>query len=224
MSGNGQRTLVVRERGGVIRTVVIGAFLIALGVLIAHAIPTLNPFATEKVDRSPPAILRSIAKLSEYRAATANLQQVVDVEQDARYLPSFLKGSKSLLVAAGRVDAMVDFSQLGNGAVAVSDDRRSAVVTLPAPRLTKPQLDFEHSHVYSRDRGLIDRVEGVFQDNPTEDRPLFLEAEKKMTGAAAADGGVLDAARANTRSMLTGLLRGLGFTSVTVKFASPLAV
>src|SRR4051812_16996750 len=182
---------ILAAMSGLLRTLIVGGFLIGVGMLVAVAIPSLNPFATRTVDRSPPAVLRSISKLSEYRAATAHLQQVVDIEQDAKYLPSFLKGSKSLLVAAGRVDAVVDFSALRAGAIAVSDDRRSAVIPLPAPRLSKPQLDLEHSRVYDRDRGLVDRVEGVFEDNPTEDRSLYIEAEHKMAGAAAADGGVL---------------------------------
>src|SRR3954471_17584101 len=103
------RRIVIRERGGFVRTAFIVVALVAGGWLLASAIPSLNPFHTETIDRSPPAVLKSISKLSEYRAATAHLQQIVDVEEDAKYLPSFLKGSKTILVAAGAVDASVDF-------------------------------------------------------------------------------------------------------------------
>jgi hypothetical protein len=208
-------------RRGLTRTALLAAALVAAGWLLAGAIPSLNPFHTETIDRSPPAVLKAISRLSEYRAASAHLEQIIDIEQDAKYLPSFLKGQKTLLVAAGSVDASIDFSHLGPGAIKVSDDRRTAVITLPAPHLSKPQLDLDRSRVYDRDRGLIDRVTSVFQDSPTEDRSLFILAERKLAGAAAADGGVLTAAKANTRAMLTQLLRALGFRSVTVRFTAP---
>lgn len=221
MGADGDRRIIIRQRGGLARTGLVVVALLAAGWLLAGAIPSLNPFHTETVDRSPPAVLKSISKLSEYRAASAHLEQIVDIEEDAKYLPSFLKGSKTLLVAAGSVDAVVDFSQVKGDAVVVSKDRRSATITLPAPRLSKPQLDLARSRVYDRDRGLLDRVESVFEDSPTEDRTLLVLAERKLAAAAAADRGVLTAAEANTRAMLTQLLRGLGFTRVTVRFAAP---
>jgi hypothetical protein len=212
------RRIVIQQRGGLARTVLVVVVLVAAGWLLAHALPSLNPFHTETIDRSPPAVLKSISKLNEYRAATAHLEQIIDIEEDAKYLPSFLKGSKTLLVAAGSVDAVVDFSALKGDAIVISGDRRTATITLPAPRLSKPQLDLERSRVYDRDRGLLDRVESVFEDSPTEDRTLLLRAQQKLTAAAAADRGVLTAAEDNTRAMLTQLLRGLGFTHVTVRF------
>jgi hypothetical protein len=209
---------VVVKGGGFFRMLVVGTFLIGVGLLLAVAIPSLNPFRSETIDRSGPAVLRSISRLNEYRAASANLEVVVDVEEDIALLPGFIKGSKTLLVAAGRVDAKVDFSGLRGSALKVSEDRRSVEIVLPAPTLADPQLDLERTRVFDRERGLFDRVESVFEDSPTSDRELLLLAEKKLAAAARADGGVLTAAEENTRQMLTGLLRGLGFEHVTVGF------
>jgi hypothetical protein len=197
------------------------AALLGAGALLLDQLPSLNPFATETKDRSQPALLKSLERLSDYRAASARMQVVVDVEKDAKLLPSFLLGEKTLLVAAGNVDASVDFSRLDRRALRVSDDRRSVVVTLPQPRLSKPRLDLSRTRVFDRDRGLLDRVGGVFSDNPTEERSLLLLAERKLAAAARADSGVIGAARRNTRQMLDGLLRGLGFTRVSVRFAKP---
>src|SRR5215212_8623015 len=132
-----ERRIVIKQRGGLARTALVVVALVAGGWLLASAIPSLNPFHTETIDRSPPAVLKSISKLSEYRAATAHLEQIIDVEEDASYLPSFLKGTKTLLVAAGSVDAVVDFSGVKGDAIVVSKDRRSATITLPSPRLSK---------------------------------------------------------------------------------------
>lgn len=197
------------------------AALIAVVLVAVGGLPDLNPFKTETVDRSQPAVLRSIEKLTEYRASTANLQVIVDVERDTGLIPSWLKGERSLVVAAGRVDAVVDFSRLGEDAVELSDDGRAATITLPPPRLATPQLDLERTRVYDRDRGLIDRVEGVFEDSPTEDKELLELAESKLYAAALEDEAVLESAERNTRDMLTGLLAGLGIDDVTVRFDAP---
>jgi hypothetical protein len=212
---------VVVKGGGILRTLVVGAFLIGVGLLIALAIPSLNPFGTETIDRSGPAVLKSIERLSEYRAATANLEVVVDVEKDAKLLPGFIKGEKTLLVAAGRVDAKVDFSRLRGSALKVSKDRKSVELILPAPTLAEPQLNLKRTRVFDRERGLFDRLESVFEDSPTSDRELLLLAEQKLAAAAREDGGVLTAAEENTRQMLTGLLKGLGFERVTIGFERP---
>ncbi len=38
---------------------------------------SLNPFKTETKDRSQPVLVKSLESLSEYRAATANMQEIV---------------------------------------------------------------------------------------------------------------------------------------------------
>ena len=200
----------------------LGALVVVLVAVIAlGGLPSLNPFATEQRDRTGPAVLRSIERLSQYRAATANLEVVVDVEQDAKYLPDFLKGERTLFVAAGNVDAQVDFRGLKGDAIVVSEDRRSATITLPAPTLSEARVDPKRSRVVSRNRGLLDRAESIFEDSPTGDREFFLLAQRKLLAAAQADPGLLRTAQRNTRDTLTGLLRGLGFERVVISFAEP---
>jgi len=180
----------------------------------------LNPFGTDTKDRSQPVLLKSLENLSDYHAATANLQVVVDIEQDARLLPSFIKGERTLFVAAGTVDAAVDFRGLSRDpdAVKVSSDRRSVKLTLPAPKLLEPRLDPDRTRVYDRDRGVLDRVEDALSDRPGDEQPLYQLAEDKLTAAAAADPKLLQTAERNTRSMLEGLMRGLGFEKVEIDF------
>jgi len=201
---------------------VLGAAAAVMLVLaIVEAIPSLNPFGSETIDRSQPAVLKSIERLEQYRAATANLQVIVDIEEDANLLPDFLKGERTLFVAAGTVDAGVDFGRLRRGAVRVSEDRRSATITLPAARLYEARVDPDRSRVYDRDRGLFDRLQSVFEDSPTSDQELFVLSERKLLEAARADPGLLRTAERNTREMLQGLLGGLGFERVTVRFERP---
>ena len=209
------------DRRSGLRPLVFLAGLLAL-IVVAILLVTgpLNPFGTDTKDRSQPVLLKSLESLSDYHAATANMQVVVDVEEDSRLLPSFIKGERTLFVAAGNVDAAVDFRGLSRDphAVQVSNDRRKVKLTLPAPKLLEPQLDPDRTRVYDRDRGVLDRVEDALSDTPGDEQPLYQLAEDKLAAAAAADPKLLQTAERNTRAMLEGLLRGLGFEDITIDF------
>lgn len=218
-----QQTVVVTRRSR-IGTVVVGG-LVLMAVLagagslgLGRFLPSVpNPFSSKTVDRTQPALLKSLEDMSRYQAATANLQVIVDTEKDAKYLPSFIKGERTVFVAAGSVDASIDFSQLDERSIQVSEDRRTATITLPEPTVSPANVDPEQSRVASRDRGLLDRIGSVFSDSPTNDQPLYLAAQSKMQ-AAADQSDLRTRAEDNTRTMLQGMLRSLGFTSVTVQF------
>jgi len=206
------------------RPLVLVAAVIALLIALPALIPVLNPFKEETVDRSGPVLLKSLQDLNEYRAASANLQVVVDVEQDTDLVPSWIKGERTLFVAAGSVDAAVDFRALGKspGALQVNDDRSAVAVTLPPAHLTDARLDQERSRIYDRDRGVLDRVgDALSDDGGADQQQLYVLAERKLADAAAADPQILQRAEENTRSMLEGMMRGLGFERVTVRFERP---
>jgi hypothetical protein len=198
------------------------ALVLVLGVgRLAGLLPSFgNPFTTESVDRTQPAVLRALEDLSRYHAATGQFQVIVDLEEDARFLPDFIRGERTLFVASGTVDAWVDFSGLGEGAITVSPDGESVRVSLPSARLSDPRIDPSASRVVSRDRGLLDRLGSVFSDNPAGERQLYLLAERKLAAAARA-GGVTERAEENTRAMLETMLRALGFSTVDVTVAPP---
>ncbi len=179
-----------------------------------------NPFAARSVDRSQPVLLRSIQDLSVHKAATGNFEVLVDIEKGSHLIPSFLKGERTLFVAAGTVDAEVDFSHLDAGAVTVSPDRRSATITLPHARLARPHVDPSRSYVANRERGALDRLGSVFSDNPTSERELYRIAEQKLADAAS-ESELTARAEQNTREMLQGMLHSLGYSDVTVVFKDP---
>jgi Protein of unknown function (DUF4230) len=179
-----------------------------------------NPFASREVDRSQPVLLKTIEDLRVYKAATGNFQVLVDLEQGARGVPLAIKGERTLFVAAGSVDAEVDFSTIGRGAIEVSADGRSVRVTLPRAHLTRARIDPDRSYVFARQRGLLDRLGSVLSDNPTSERRLYQLAEDRLA-AAAAESGLVERAEQNTRAMLQSMLRSLGYREVTVTFRDP---
>jgi Protein of unknown function (DUF4230) len=179
-----------------------------------------NPFASREVDRSQPVLLKAIEDLKVYKAASGNFQVLVDLEQSARGVPLLIKGERTLFVAAGNVDAEVDFSTIDRGAIEVSADGRTARVTLPRAHLTRARIDPDRSYVFSRKRGLLDRLGSVLSDNPTSERQLYQLAEDRLE-AAAAQSGLVEQAERNTRAMLESMLRSLGYREVTVTFRDP---
>lgn len=208
-----------RRYGWLVALVLIGLVVLVVSGPLRGLLPQVhNPFREETVDRSQPALLRSLQDLHQYRAATGHVQVIVDVEKDTHLVPSFIKGERTLFVAAGSVDAGVDFSALERGAVKVSGDRRDVTVTLPHARLDNARVDPKRSRVFDRQRGLVDRVGSVFQDNPTSEKELYVLAERKLSAAARDGSGLRATAERNTRTMLEGMLHSLGFQHVTVSF------
>jgi Protein of unknown function (DUF4230) len=198
---------------------------VALAVLFAarscdSVLGLQNPFRERVTDRSQPVLLESIKDLSRYEAATANMQIVIDIEKDAKFIPSAVFGERTLFVAAGSVDAYVDFAGLGGNAVSVSGDRRSVTLRLPRPGLEKPNLDQGRSYVVSQQRGIVNRIQEFVGPEPNRLQKLYVLAEQRLT-AAAEESALVARAEQNARVMLTGLLRSLGFTTVTIEFKAP---
>ncbi|MDO0924554.1 DUF4230 domain-containing protein [Streptomyces sp. TG1A-8] len=203
---------------------VIAALVVVLMVLFAGIRLAVLPgvkdlFGTETHDRSGPALLKSIQEMSRYDAASGNFQVVVDLEKDARFLPDAIRGTRTLYVGAGTVDAYVDLGRIGRDDVRVDGDRTSATLRLPHARLGRPALDPDHSYAVSKQRGLLDRLGDVFSDNPNSEQAVQKLAVRHI-GQAARSSGLTTRAETNTTGMLRGLLRSLGFKEVHVSYGS----
>lgn len=214
------------DRGASAVTTLVATAVVVLGLLIVAGVVGVSlwgsPFQTETVDRSPAPVVIELKDLAEYHAAAGDYQVLVDLEKDVQYLPAALAGEKVLYIGVGSVDAVVDFSSLEDDAVRIDEETGAVTVTLPEPQLEDVVLDVEQSHVAERDRGLFDRIGGLFSDNPTGEQDLQIAASQKIADAAAAS-RLTDRAKENTESMLTGLFAQLGHTDVTIAWFDPTA-
>jgi hypothetical protein len=214
---------VTRPRRGLAKVLGVAAVggLAALGAgQVLDVLPSIsNPFGSEEVDRTGPAVLHALQDVSRYEAATGEFQVLVDVEHDANILPDAIRGDRTVFMAQGTVDAAVDFTGIGAESIRVGEDG-TVTVTLPEATLSEARIDAEDSRIVARDRGLLDRLGDVVSDNPVDDRELYVRAEDRL-GEAAAEAGLADRAEANTRRMLEQLLRPLGYDDVTVVFEPP---
>ena len=194
------------------------AILVPASVQLVDVLPHWgNPFKQQIVDRSPASLLLALQDLSQYHAATGRFQVVVDVEHDTAHVPALISGERTTFLGIGSVDAMVDFTNVGPDRVTVSPDRRTVTIGLPAPRLAPAVVDPAASRVVGRERGLVNRIAAVFQDNPTSEQEVYQLAQARLNEVANAS-DLLRRSQDNTRQMLTTLGRSLGFSDVTVTF------
>ncbi len=201
----------------------IGAYALAAilvfvtGLGVAALLGARLPFQSTTIDRSQPALLKSIQDISEYHAAVGNFEVVIDYENDVSWVPDFIAGERSLFVAAGTVDAYVDLSGLADGDLTVSDDGTTVEVDLPAAELDEPNLDQDRTYLFSQERGVIDRVGDLI--SPQSQQELYQLAEAKLA-TAAAESELRQQAETNTRTMLEGLFESL---DMEVTFAGDLS-
>ncbi|MET7644051.1 DUF4230 domain-containing protein [Streptomyces sp. NPDC005426] len=198
------------------------AVVLVLAVLFAGIRLAVLPgikdlFGTDTHDRSGPALLESIKDMSRYDAASGNFQVVVDLEKDAKYLPDAVRGSRTLYVGAGTVEAYVDLGKVGGNEVTVNDDRTSATLRLPHARLGKPALDVDHSYAVSKERGFLDRLGDLFSDNPNSEHAVQRLAVSHIAEVAEVS-GLTRRAETNTTRMLQSLLHSVGFKDVHVSY------
>ena len=202
---------------------VVVALLIGAGAIRGWSgwLPELrNPFTEETTDRSGPALLESVQDLSRFTAASGTFEVIIDVESGRRFIPDFLVNRRTLFVAVGSVDAYVEFGGLDQGALAVDEANRTVAVTLPAPELTTPNLDPQQSYVYTEERGVVDRIHDFFVTDPDGLREVLVLAEQRIAEAAA-ESELRDRAEVNTKLMLSGLFRSLGYGLDGVTFVAP---
>ncbi|WP_151475710.1 DUF4230 domain-containing protein [Streptomyces albicerus] len=203
---------------------ILSAVVLVLVVLGAGLQLSLLPglrdvFREDTHDRSGPTLLKSIQDISRYDAASGNFQVVVDLEKDTKYLPDAVRGTRTLYVGAGTVDAYVDLGKIRDKDVTLNDDRTSATLRLPHAALGKPALDPDHSYAVSKQRGLLDRLGDIFSDNPNDERAVQRLAARHI-GDAAKDSELTARAEENTTGMLKGLLGSLGFKEVRVTYGA----
>jgi hypothetical protein len=175
-------------------------------------------FGSRTIDRSAPVLVEKLRDRAEYRGASGTFSATVDLEhRPVSIVPTFLAGDRVIYNGVGDVDATVSLKHLTRSAVRVQGD--TLVVRLPHARLNPARLDPVHSHVMNRDRGLADRLGGIFVDEPTSERTVEAVAQSRIERAAAKSDLVAKAEK-NTATMITGLARALGVDRVRVRFGA----
>jgi hypothetical protein len=194
--------------------------LVPLGAQVAAVPGWSNPFQQQIVDHSPAPLLTAMRDVSQFHAATGTYQVLVDVEHDTPNVPAIISGERTTFYAIGHVDGVVDFSGVDSRHVAMSPDRLAVTIALPTPVLEPAVVDPAQSRVVGHERGIVERITGVFDQSPRTDQELYVLAGKKLD-AAAATSDLPARAEQSTRSMLTSMATSMGFRQVNVIFQPP---
>ena len=157
------------------------------------------------LDVSQLAVVNQIQQLQRLETVVYSLDKIVSGEKENAILPDFLAGDRLLMVVHGEVVAGVDFQRLNSGDVTV--EGKHVRLHLPEAQVFSTRLDNARTRVYSRQTGWLVPVD------PNLETKVRQEAERQIQQAALTD-GILKTAHQNARTTLTGLLQGLGFTSV----------
>lgn len=161
------------------------------------------------------AVRTQLRDIAEYQAAQADYKTQVPIGGNGR-LGRQITGDSAMLDATGKVNATVDFRNLGAHAIKVSDDGKSVTVTLPHARVGEVSIDYNRTQVTQRQRGIWTRMTAKELDPG----PAYNQAGANIR-ADAEKSDLSKRAEENTRAMLTGLLNSLGFQSVEVRFEDP---
>ena len=185
----------------------------AVGDKVGDALSSSNPFQEDSADRTGPAVLQSLTKLSEFKAARGYYEVVVDLEPSNNNLPDFINGQRVIYVGKGNVEAVVDFSELDERRITRASDGKSVIINLPAPTVGEPNLDLDTSYFALRDKGFITKLRGSDLEQEAQRK-----AEERLSAAANGEGTLIELAAESTRAMLSGLLGVLDYTNIEINF------
>jgi hypothetical protein len=153
------------------------------------------------------SVIERIQKLQRMETVVFNMDKIVTGEKDNPILPDFIAGDRLLMIVHGQVVAGIDFTRLKSSDVKIQG--KEIHVHLPNPQILITRLDNARTKVYSRNTGILVRVD------PNLESQVRQEAEGELLQEAAV-GGILNNARDNARVTVTTLLLGLGFEKVDV--------
>jgi hypothetical protein len=154
---------------------------------------------------SQPTVVDRIQQLQRLETVVYAMDKIVSGEKDNPVLPDFLTGDRLLMLVHGQVVAGIDFARLRAGDITIQ--RKNIRVRLPQPQIFITRVDEARTRVYSRETGWLVRTD------PNLETQVRQEAERQLIGVALQD-GILNTAKQNARSTLTGMLAGLGFEKI----------
>ena len=173
--------------------------------------------APRTVDRSAPVMVQKLRNLADYRGTSGTFATTVDLEHTIGVVPRFIAGSRTVYSGVGTVDASVDLRHITAEPATGADG--ALVIRLPHARLGGVTLDDGKSHVMNRDRGLLDRLGGVFVDSPTSEHELE-QVSRRRIAAAAEQGALRHRAEVSTARMIRTVAAATGAGPVEVRFGT----
>ena len=165
-------------------------------------------------EATPPesSIITALQQMQELATVEYSLSKVVKASDDQTWYK--IGERKILITCEATVKAGIDFSQLDTRYLSKSG--KSISLQLPPPRIISISIPPEKIEVAYEDIGFFRTRFSVAEQNA-----LMQQAEKQISKKAN-DLGILEEARNNAKTFLTGFLSGLGFEQIDIQFDSSL--
>ena len=154
------------------------------------------------------SVIERIQSLQRLETVVFNMDKIVTGEKDNPILPDFIAGDRLMMIVHGQVVAGIDFTRLRSSDIKIQG--KEVRIHLPNPQILITRLDNARTKVYSRNTGILVRVD------PNLETQVRQEAEGELLQEAAL-GGIMNSARDNARATITSLLLGMGFEKVQVE-------
>jgi hypothetical protein len=180
---------------------------IAFGVLLVFvaSIIIYNSFSNPRF--SSEAVVTQLKSLNRWETASFSIEKVIDKGTSQNKFAQILFGDRILLIARGEVIGGFDLENITANSVLISG--KSVIISLPQPQILVTRLDNKNTYVYDRQQGLL------VQNNKDLESEARLSAENDIRAAACKE-GILSKASDTARNLLTNILKGIGFSKVTI--------
>ena len=163
---------------------------------------------------SPSGIVVAMQQMQELATAEYIITKVVKASDDQTWYK--IGDRKILITCEAKVKAGIDFSAMDTRYVSIKE--KSISIQLPPPKIISVNIPPEKIKVAYQDIGTFRSNFSVDEQNQ-----LMKQAEKQVL-AKSSQLGILEDAKANTRSWLTGYLSSLGFEQIDIQFDAPVQI
>ncbi len=167
------------------------------------------------IERPSPNVVMAVRDLARLETTTFHIERVVDLRDKQTRLFGLIESEDAiLLVAAARVTAGVDLSELDPSSVEADPEAGVARLTLPEPKVFHAALDNERTYVHSRSTDLLARRERELESQARR-------AAERTVREAALEAGILERACESAERTVTSFVRTLGYSDVVVTCTPP---
>ncbi|MEX2279052.1 MAG: DUF4230 domain-containing protein [Acidimicrobiia bacterium] len=183
------------------------------GILVGRGIGTVDGWASRifgegEVTELGPVTISAMQELAQLTTFEMVEYTVVEKSDDRGWL-NWATGDSVTMFVVARIGAGVDLSAMTLASIDADPVTGVAVIRLPAPEIVFVDVDEEQTTVYDRDTGIFT------SGNPNLEQAARLAAEEVLV-AAALDGGLIERAGEEARTVITTFVETLGYSDVTV--------
>ncbi|NDV70416.1 DUF4230 domain-containing protein [Dysgonomonas sp. 25] len=187
------------------RNIIFLVFGLLAGILAMYMIMS---FSSDRAgtETSHNAIVENIERLGTLEVVRYNIKDIVEYKKIRQWLPN----AKTAMIVSGEVTVAIDLTQLKPQDIKTGGDYIN--LRLPCPVIHHVSINHSDSKIYNMEYGLWES-EQIADDAYRKAEQYLREQAQKLD--------YQNAAYENTVTLLTPLLRSMGYNHITIAFMPP---